>query len=184
VPKLRSINGMVSAIRNKLPLSVAQNLYESLFLSRHNYGCSVFGTIGYGTTFANDSLEIIHRKMIKTVHRGSFAWDISNEDLYRRSRNSTLKNIRSTEALKIFHAIFYGTSPLNLLKLVNKSSLARGVDTGRVLILVIHRTNLIKHSFQYRSAVLWNQLGHVPRCNPSRNIFKHEINRKLTDAGG
>jgi hypothetical protein len=174
--KLKSIHALVRSVRSKLSFAAAKLLYNSLFLSTHDYGAAAYGTEGYGTAEINNQLEAIHRKMLKCVH-SELPWDISNEELYRQTSAQTLSQMRNVSTLKLAHGCVYKQAPRLIRDYMQRSiATARGHQEYRVTVPLPIRTNMFKHSFAYRGATLWNTLPHELRETERMDRFREALN--------
>jgi hypothetical protein len=177
--KLKSIHALIRSIRNKLSPNSAKLLYNTLFLSTHDYGAVAFNTTGYGTTEINEKLEVLHRKMIRCVFQ--LSWELPNNELYESTRLSSLLNRRDKITAKLVHQCVYKKAPVLMRAYIERSeATARAYEEYRVKVPPPIRTNLFKNSFSYRGAALWNTLPPEIRSTESMGRFRTEVMGAMT----
>jgi hypothetical protein len=177
--KLKSVHALVRSVRNKLPKSATIDLYNTLFLSSHDYAAAAFGTVGYGCADISNELEIIHRKMLRCVHK-QLPWDISNSDLYSITEQETLEMRRHIITGKLIHNCAYKNAPINLSQAVQISQTTdRAREELRLEVPSAMRNNLIKNSFVYRGASLWNTLPREIRQTENLGQFTNKLRNHL-----
>jgi hypothetical protein len=177
--KLKSIHALVRSIRNKLSPNSAKLLYNTLFLSTHDYGAVAFNTVGYGTAEINEKMEVMHRKMIRCVYR--LSWELPNNELYETTGLSSLLNRRDKITAKLVHQCIFKTAPILMQAYIERSATtARAYEEYRVKVPNPIRTNLLKNSFSYRGASLWNTLPSEIRSTESMGRFRTAVMGAMT----
>lgn len=184
VVKLKSVIFLIRSIRSRIPLSAAINLYHTLFLSTHNYGACVYATFGYGTTELNDQLETLHRKILRCVHN-YLPWNVSDVDLYEAANVPQLTEQRSVIVAHMAHDCVYGRAPINVANTITRSNnvYARAESEIRLTYARPTRTNIIKASFAYRAAHIWNNLAPELRGEAVTDRFKRRLKKFVADHG-
>jgi hypothetical protein len=175
ISKLKSAHALIRSIRNKLTSETAENLYNSLFLSTHDYAAAAYATTGYGTAEIGNKIEVIHRKMIKCVHN-NLPWDISNLELYEITSRQTLESRRKSIVAKMAHDCIHGQAPPLVAEQIKRSHQTdRATSEFRVVVPLAVRTNLFKNSFSYRASSIWNTLPAALRTESNKGKFKASI---------
>lgn len=184
IPKLRSVIFLIRSIRNLIPLSAAVNLYHTLFLSSTNYAVCVYGTSGYGTTAVNNQLEILHRKILRTVHN-NLPWDVSDDTLYSEACVPKLSEYSSISVANMAHECIHGRAPINVSTTLMRSTNPRGRAQAEIRLsyALPIRTNIVKASFGYRAAHIWNSLSVELKQEQQRDRFKRRLKKFVADHG-
>jgi hypothetical protein len=170
LPKMKAVNSLVRSIRNKISLSTAKLLYNSLFLPSHDYASAVYDTTGRGTGASNEALEVANRRMLRTVHH-YLPWETSNQTLYQTSETTILQNRRKNFVANIAHSCFHQKGPTLL-----HNKIATGISEGRAILPRVYRTDMFKNSFEYRARLLWNKIPHEIRMIEETQRFKSRVN--------
>lgn len=184
IGKLKSVIFLVRSIRGRIPLSAAINLYHTLFLSAHDYGACVFATTGYGTTDLNNKIEVLHRKMLRCVHN-YLPWNVSDADLYEAACVPKLTDHRSVIVANMAHSCLYDRAPVNVASTLTRSNNVHAGAVSEIRLTYARpvRTNIVKASFGYRAAHIWNGLPHELRGEAVPDRFKRRLQKHVADHG-
>jgi hypothetical protein len=192
--RLATVLQSIRCIRSQISQTTAKLLYQSLFLGIHNYAACVFDTHGHGTNAINEKLEILHRKMLRCIYKyhpilkpvkenGVVTRNPSNNLLYRVSGETTLATKRNISTLTMVYDALHSNSPSEISSLVGTSHQSSR-DDARVFIPRIYRTNLMKHSFAFRSSNLWSKTGRNIRNARNRATFVQLLVESCPGAAG
>jgi hypothetical protein len=170
--RLKAVLQSIRCIRNKISESTAKMLYESLFLGIHDYASCVYDTNGYGTLAINEKIEGLHRKTLRCIYKdklkttkivrnGLTEYRLpENQRVYQVAGVAPLEKRRKRYVAMMTHDIINGRAPIGVSRLVTVSDTLgpRSREQAAVRIPRPLRTNMLKHSFAYRSAELWMTL--------------------------
>lgn len=184
MPKLRSIIFLMRSIRTKIPFSAAMNLYHTLFMSSVGYAACVYGTTGYGTTGVNNQLEIAHRRMLRVI-MNHLPWNVPDEVLYSEAGVPTLAEYNYMAVANMAHKCIHGNAPANVSNTLvrSNSGYARAEAEIRLTYPRPLRTNIVKASFGYRAAHIWNSLTADLRREHRYDRFKRRLKKFVADHG-
>lgn len=164
ISKMRSGLFAIKAVRQKIPLHVAQNLMYTLLYCHHDYCALVWS--GLGTAAQMNRMENTHKMAIRAVYRKprTFASQLT----YKAGNTYPLELRRKFLLLKFAHGTMHEDAPPNWTSFISRGG---ANDTARATIPTTHST-VFHNSLKLQAARLWNCLPRTARQPMGPGSFK------------
>lgn len=183
--KLKSALFMIRSIRYKITQEAAKDLYNTLFLASHDYASIIFDTSTHGTKYINDQLEVVHRSVLRSVHKKLHPMisHETNAQLYSSTGAISLENRRKMLTASLVYSCLDDNIPVpeSISGLIHISETNDRAIAHRRLTVphTVHRTDMYKNSFSFRAVRCWNDIDVDVRWADSKQMFKNAFKERI-----
>jgi hypothetical protein len=148
------------------PFPVRKRLVQFLVTPTINYGNIVYSSVDMAF---RSRIRVAFNACLKYIHRVRPRDHISH--LENSVTGMSLETSAGAQLLTFVYKILHVRHPSYIFSLFHFASSAR----TRNLVVPLHRSHAMSHSFIVRSGVLWNYLPHFVKALPSLSRFMSSV---------